>query len=128
MEKSGTNLISKKFQIKGGYPLIIEELQKRNWSQTNDFESDDFDFRFTSIIKDSKFESLKFHQICNHFPKITELNLKSSLCKNSKLCAWRNPGSRDDLFPRTFCIPEEHKIKDFIALFEHIEVLLAAKK
>lgn len=101
---------------------MAKELEKRGWQERKDSDSLPASFRFTALIKDSRFDSLSESQMCNHLRGITELSLKSNLVKNSRLIPWKWPTDLSLILPLTFCIPDQDRLEDFQLLFEHIQV------
>ena len=117
-----------KFQVKGGYPLLVEELVLRDWEEESDENSSNANLRFTAKIRDANFDKLKTWQICNHIRGITQLSLKSFLSRNIRSVVWRSFVNFERVVPISFCVPTEHPFAEFVVLFDHVEVSLKVQK
>jgi len=78
-------------------------------------------------MKDIKYESLKPHQIVNHFKNNTELTKKSGLTKNLKNLIFRNIDI-DNFYPRCFDISERNDFEDFMEDFKTTKLISLLKE
>lgn len=78
-------------------------------------------------MKDIKYETLKPHQIVNHFKNNTELTKKSGLTKNLKNLIFRNIDI-DNFYPRCYDISERNDFEDFMEDFKITKLISLLKE
>ena len=78
-------------------------------------------------MKDLKYETLKPHQIVNHFKNNTELTKKSGLTKNLKNLIFRNIDI-DNFYPRCYDISERNDFEDFMEDFKITKLISLLKE
>lgn len=109
---------TKVFIVKGGYGDVKRALKKRGWVQNKDGESPCFDLKYTLKTKDIDVNTIKDHQIVNHFAKATSITTKVGLTHSLKNLIWFNNIDVDTFYPRCFDMGLPEEFDDFTQEFK----------
>lgn len=102
-----------KYIVIGGYPDLEKCLEERGFIKQEDQESQDFDFKFSINTKLCNWDTLKPHQVVNHFYKNGAVTRKVELMRNLRLMIYKG-FDIDRFFPRAYDLSEKVDFEDFI--------------
>jgi len=105
---------SKVFIVKGKYKDFRNALIERGWVENTDKNSLFYDLKWTTKVKDIKFETVKPAQLVNHFNNNACLTSKYGLCKSLRSIMLNEALDIDRFFPKAYDMSDLQDFENFL--------------
>lgn len=117
---------SKVFIVKGNYKDFRNALIERGWVENTDKSSLFYDLKWTTKVKDIKFETVKAAQLVNHFNNNACLTSKYGLCKSLRSIMVAESLDIDRFFPKAYDMSDLQDFENFLEVYKwiHCESIL----
>lgn len=110
----------KVFIVKGKYPDLKNALLERGWVENEDKHSMLYDLKWTTKISDVNFETLRPHQLVNHFNNNACLTSKYGIIKSLRSIMFLESIDIDRFFPKAFDMSDLQDFENFLEVYKWV--------
>lgn len=109
---------SKVFIVKGKYKDLRNALMERGWVENEDRQSLFYDLKWTTKVNDVNFDTLRPHQLVNHFNNNACLTSKYGICKSLRSIMFSEAVEVDRFFPKAYDMSDLQDFENFLEMYK----------